>query len=382
MHFPIYLDYMATTPVDPRVKEVMDQYLTMDGIFGNPSSSSHQYGWQAKEAVEKARAQVADLINAEPAEILWTSCATEASNLAIKGACCCYQRKGKHIITLATEHKSVLNTCKAMRQHGFEVTILTPEQDGILDLKKLEDALRDDTILVSIMAVNNEIGVIQDIEAIGKLLKPKGIIFHVDAVQAAGKIDIDVRKLPVDFMSFSAHKVYGPKGVGCLFINHHPRIHCETQMHGGGHEFGLRSGTLPVHQIAAMGEAFAIAKAEMVEKNQRITKMRDYLWGELSKIPGIQLNGHPEKRVPHNLNMSFANIRSDNLVKALENLAISTSSACVSAGREPSYVLKALGLPDNLAFSSIRLSIGNYTTQEHIEYAANYIKQAIESLRD
>lgn len=382
MKLPIYLDYMATTPVDPRVKEVMDQYLTMDGNFGNASSSSHVYGWRAKDAIENARAEIADFLNAIPDEIVWTSCATEANNLAIKGVAEFYQRKGKHLITAATEHKSVLNTFKCLEAHGFDVTYLKPEPNGLIDLNKLEAAIRKDTVLVSIMYINNEIGVIQDIEAIGNLVRPKGIVFHVDAVQAAGKICLDVKTLPVDLLSFSAHKVYGPKGIGCLYTRHEPqRIRLEPQMHGGGHEFGMRSGTLPTHQIMAMAEAFSIAKKELPQECKRIHGLRNKIWQELQELGDVHLNGDLEQRVANNLNISFGGIRGEDLVHELKDIAISTSSACVSASTEPSYVLKALGVSNALAFSSMRLSLGRYTTAEEVDYAIGHIKEAVTKLR-
>lgn len=382
MQFPIYLDYMATTPVDPRVKEKMDACLTIDGNFGNASSSSHIYGQRAKEAIELARAQVADLMNANSEEILFTSCATESNNLALKGAAQMYARKGKHIITCATEHKAVLNPCKYLATQGYELTILTPGKNGLINLEELKAAIRKDTILVSIMYVNNEIGVIQDIPAIGALVKSQGIIFHVDAVQAAGKIPLDVKTLPVDLMSFSAHKVYGPKGVGCLYIRYTPqRIRLEPQMNGGGHEFGLRSGTLPTHQIVAMGEAFAIAKQELPQEQQRISKLRDKLWGEIKTIGEVYLNGDLEHRVPNNLNLSFVGIKGEDLVTELKDIAISTSSACISTSTEPSYVLKAIGVSNALAFSSIRLSLGRFTTEAEVDYVIEHIKQGINKLR-
>ena len=381
MRLPIYLDYMATTPVDPKVKAKMDECLTIDGNFGNPSSSSHAYGLRAKEAVELARVQAANLINASAQEIIWTSGATEANNLAIKGACHFYARKGKHIITCKTEHKAVLNVCRYLESEGYEVTYLTPEKNGLIDLNKLQDAIRKDTILVSIMLVNNEIGVIQDIKAIGNLVKPHGMVFHVDAAQAAGKLPIDVQALPVDLMSFSAHKVYGPKGIGMLYVRNKPRIRLEPQMHGSGHEFGMRAGTLPVHQIVGMGEAFQIAKQEGAKDSGRIQKLRDKLWDGIKGLGDVYLNGDLKQRVANNLNVSFGGIRGDKLVAALTDIAISTSAACVSEGTEPSYVLKAIGVSNVLALSSIRFSLGRFTTEQEIDYAIDHINQVINKLR-
>jgi len=381
MKLPVYLDYMATTPVDPRVKEKMCACLTMDGNFGNPASSSHVYGSRAKEAVELARAQVADLINAEPQEIIWTSGATEANNLSLKGAASFYSRKGKHIITCKTEHKSVLGVCEYLAGKGFAVTYLTPEKNGLIDLNKIKEAIKKDTILVSIMQVNNEIGVIQDIKAIAELVKPHGVIFHVDAVQAAGKIPVDVKALPVDLMSFSAHKAYGPKGVGFLYIRRKPRVHLEAQIHGGGHEFGIRSGTLAPHQIVGMGEAFAICKQEMDSDCKRIAKLRDKLWRGIKSLGDIYQNGDLKKRVANNLNVSFGGIRGADLVGALKDVAISTSSACISASHEPSYALKAIGVSNALALSSVRFSLGRFTTEPEIDYTIEHVKQAINKLR-
>lgn len=381
MHLPIYLDYMATTPVDPRVKAKMDKYLTVDGDFGNPSSRSHVYGIRAKEAVEHARSQVAKLLNADENEIIWTSCATEANNFAIKGVANLYFRKGKHIITCASEHKSVLEPCAYLESKGFEVTYLTPEKNGLLDLDNFKKAIRKDTILVSIMHVNNEIGVIQDINAIGSLVRPNGIILHVDAVQAAGKLPLDVKSLPVDLMSFSAHKVYGPKGIGILYVRRKPRIHLEPLIHGGGQEFGMRSGTLPVHQIAGMGEAFAIAKKEMAKEQKRIRKLRDKLWNGIKNLKNVSLNGDLKQRVVNNLNICFKNIDGEKLIPTLKNLAISTSSACVSVKAEPSYVLKTIGLDNKSALSSVRISLGRFTTEDEINYAINYIQRVIPNLQ-
>lgn len=381
MRLPIYLDYMATTPVDPRVKAKMDKYLTIDGDFGNPSSRSHVYGIRAKQAVEHARSQAAKLLNADKNEIIWTSCATEANNFAIKGVANSYFRKGKHIITCASEHKAVLEPCAYLESKGFEVTYLAPEKNGLLDLDNLKKAIRKDTILVSIMYVNNEIGVIQDINAIGNLVRPNGIVFHVDAVQAAGKLPFDVKSLPVDLMSFSAHKVYGPKGIGILYIRRKPRIHLEPLIHGGGQEFGMRSGTLPVHQIVGMGEAFAIAKKEIAKEQKRIRKLRDKLWNGIKSLENISINGDIKRRVVNNLNVCFKNIDGEKLVTALKNLAISTSSACVSAKAEPSYVLQAIGLSNKSALSSVRFSLGRFTTEDEIDYAIKYIRRVIPNLQ-
>lgn len=382
MKYPIYFDYMATTPMDKRVKKKMEEFLTIDDKFGNPSSSSHIYGQEARDAVEIARTQVANLINASPQEITWTSCATEANNMAIRCGSKLSRREGKHIITCASEHKSVLNTCKFLQQKkDYRLTIINPEKNGLIDLNKLNDAICDDTTLVSIMHVNNEIGVIQNIKSIGSLLKPHDIIFHVDAVQSAGKIQIDVRDLPVDLMSFSAHKVYGPKGIGCLYTSHNSHKNLEPLIFGGGQESGVRSGTLPVHQIAAMGAAFDIAKNEMKKNIQHITGLRNRLWEGIKTLDDIYINGDFEQRIPHNLSVAFGGIPNGLLVKELKNLAISTSSACVSSGSEPSYVLRSIGLSDQLAINSIRLSIGNFTTKKQIDYAIKCIVKSIRKLR-
>ncbi len=381
MRLPIYLDYMATTPVDPRVKEKLDQCLTIDGNFGN-SFSSHVYGTRAKDAIEVARVQVADLINALPDEIIWTSCATEANNLALKGVAKFYSRKGKHIISCQTEHKSVLKPLKHLESQGFDVTYLQPESTGLIDIKKLKEAIRPDTILVSIAFVNSEIGVIQDLGAIGRLIKPKGIIFHVDAVQAAGKTPIDLQELPVDLMAFSAHKVYGPKGIGCLYVRHEPqRIRLEPQMHGGGHELGMRSGTLPTHQIVAMGEAFKIAKEEQQQDCQRIQELQQKLLQKLQAIGGVHINGGLTSRVPHNLNIQFDGIKGEDLIPNLTDIAVSAGSACTTLGTEPSYVLKAIGLSNLQVFNSMRISLGRFTTEEEINHAAEHIKQVVTDLR-
>ncbi|MDS1780858.1 IscS subfamily cysteine desulfurase [Vibrio vulnificus] len=382
MKLPIYLDYSATCPVDPRVAEKMVQYMTMDGTFGNPASRSHRYGWQAEEAVDTAREQIAELLNADPREIVFTSGATESDNLAIKGAAHFYSKQGKHVITSKTEHKAVLDTCRQLEREGFEVTYLEPESNGLISLSKLEAAMRDDTVLVSIMHVNNEIGVIQDIEAIGELCRSRKIIFHVDAAQSAGKVAIDVQKLKVDLISLSAHKIYGPKGIGALYVRRKPRIRLEAQMHGGGHERGFRSGTLPTHQIVGMGEAFRIAKLDMEKDYQHALALRNRLLDGVKDIEAVTINGDLDQRVPHNLNISFAFVEGESLLMSLKDLAVSSGSACTSASLEPSYVLRALGLNDELAHSSIRFSFGRFTTEEEIDYAIEQIRVAVEKLRD
>ena len=382
MSHPIYLDYAATTPVDPRVAEKMMHYLTVDGEYGNPASRSHVFGWHAEEAVDNARKHVADLINANPKEIIWTSGATESDNLAIKGAAHFYSKKGKHIITCKTEHKAVLDTCRQLEREGFEVTYLDPEPTGLIDLGKLEAAMRDDTILVSIMHVNNEIGIIQDIAAIGELTRSKGIIFHVDGAQSAGKVDIDMEKMKVDLMSFSSHKIYGPKGMGALYVRRKPRIRIEAQMHGGGHERGMRSGTLPVHQIVGMGEAFRIAKEEMEQDRKHITQLRDKLYNSMQDIEEVYLNGDMDHQVPNILNISFNFVEGESLIMALKGIAVSSGSACTSASLEPSYVLRALGRNDELAHSSIRFSIGRFTKEEDIDFAIDQVHTAISKLRE
>ena len=381
MKLPIYLDYAATTPVDPRVAEKMMQFLTMDGEFGNPASRSHRFGWQAEEAVEIARSQIAELVNADPREIVFTSGATESNNLAIKGAADFYRKKGKHLITVKTEHKATLDTMRQLEREGYEVTYLEPQTDGMVTIAMLEAAIRPDTTVISVMFVNNEIGVVQDIAAIGELCRSKGIVFHVDSAQAAGKVDIDLQTLKVDLMSFSAHKVYGPKGIGALFVRRKPRIRLEAQMHGGGHERGMRSGTLPTHQIVGMGEAFRIAKLEMAEENQRITALRDRLLEGVKDIEQVFLNGNREHRVPHITNISFNYVEGESLIMALKDIAVSSGSACTSASLEPSYVLRALGMSDELAHSSIRFSIGRYTTEQQIDHTIKIVHQAIEKLR-
>ena len=380
MKLPVYLDYSATTPIDPRVVEAMLPYLTEK--FGNPASRSHQYGWDAEAAVENARAEVAALVNADPKEIVWTSGATEANNLAIKGAANFYQSKGKHLITVKTEHKAVLDTMRELERQGFEVTYLDVLPNGLVDMAALEAALRPDTILVSIMAVNNEIGVVQPIAEIGELLRSKGILFHVDAAQATGKIDIDLASLKVDLMSFSAHKTYGPKGIGALYVRRKPRVRLEAQMHGGGHERGMRSGTLATFLIVGMGEAFRLARLEMKEENVRIRALRDRLLKGLSDLPEIYVNGDLEQRVPHNLNISFAYVEGESLMMAVKDIAVSSGSACTSASLEPSYVLRALGLTDELAHSSIRFSIGRFTTEEEIDFTVDLLHKQIGRLRE
>ncbi|MDH5378129.1 MAG: IscS subfamily cysteine desulfurase, partial [Gammaproteobacteria bacterium] len=357
-------------------------YLTQDQTFGNPASRSHAFGWEADEAVKLARQQVADLINADPREIVWTSGATESDNLAIKGAAHFYQKKGKHIVTVKTEHKAVLDTCRQLEREGFEVTYLDPEPSGLLDLSKFEAALRDDTIVVSVMHVNNEIGVIQDIKAIGDITRKRGIIFHVDAAQSAGKVAIDTQDLNVDLMSFSAHKIYGPKGMGALYVRRKPRVRLEAQMHGGGHERGLRSGTLATHQIVGMGEAFRLAKEEMATDNERIRMLRDRLYEGLQDIEEIYVNGDLEHRTAGNLNISFNFVEGESLIMALKDIAVSSGSACTSASLEPSYVLRALGRSDELAHSSIRFTIGRFTTEEEIDYTIKLIRGKIDKLRE
>ncbi len=382
MKLPIYLDYSATTPVDERVAEKMCQYLTVDQMFGNAASRSHKFGWDVDEGITLARKQVADLINADPKEIVWTSGATESNNLAIKGIAHFYQSKGKHIVTCKTEHKAVLDTCRQLEREGFEITYLAPEENGLLDLAKLNAALRDDTILISIMHVNNEIGVIQDIAAIGELARSKKIFFHVDAAQSAGKVPIDLKEMKVDLMSFSAHKIYGPKGMGALYVRRKPRVRLEAQMHGGGHERGMRSGTLATHQIVGIGEAFRIAKEEMASENDRIRMLRDRLWNGINDMEEIYLNGDFDHRVSGNLNVSFNFVEGESLIMALKDIAVSSGSACTSASLEPSYVLRAIGRNDELAHSSIRFSIGRYTTEEEIDHTIKIIREKVEKLRE
>ncbi len=380
MKFPIYLDYSATTPVDPRVAAKMIPFLTEN--FGNPASRSHAYGWTAEHAVEEAREDVAALLNADPKEIVWTSGATEGNNLAIKGAAHFYKGKGKHIITVKTEHKATLDTVRELEREGYEATYLQPEPDGLLDLEKFKAAIRPDTIVVSVMMVNNEIGVIQPIAEIGEICREKGIIFHCDAVQAAGKVVIDMQKLKVDLLTVTAHKVYGPKGIGALYVRRKPRVRIEAQIHGGGHERGLRSGTLPTHQIVGMGEAFRIAKAEMGAENERIRALRDKLYNGLKDMEEVYVNGDMDHRIPHNLNISFNFVEGESLIMAIKDVAVSSGSACTSASLEPSYVLRALGRSDELAHSSIRFTIGRFTTEEEIDFTIDLLRAKIGKLRE
>ena len=380
LHLPIYMDYSATTPVDPRVVEAMVPWLGQH--FGNPASRSHAFGWAAEKAVEEAREQVAALVNADPREIIWTSGATESNNLAIKGVAHFNRDKGKHIITVKTEHKAVLDTCRELEREGFEVTYLNVQANGLLDLEAFKQALRPDTILVSVMYVNNEIGVIQDIPQIGEICRERGIVLHVDAAQATGKVAIDLASLKVDLMSFSAHKTYGPKGMGALYVRRKPRVRLEAQMHGGGHERGLRSGTLPTHQIVGMGEAFRIAQAEMATENERIRSLRDKLQRGLTQMEEVYVNGDLEQRVPHNLNISFNYVEGESLIMAIKDVAVSSGSACTSASLEPSYVLRALGRSDELAHSSIRFSVGRFTTEEEVNYVIQLLNSKISKLRD
>lgn len=383
MKRPIYLDYSATTPVDPRVAARMADALTMDGNFGNPASRSHYYGWRAEESVEEARQQVADLVKADPREIVWTSGATESDNLAIKGAAHFYKGKGRHIVTSKIEHKAVLDTCRQLEREGFEVTYLDPETGtGLIHPEAVAEALRPDTIIVSLMHVNNEIGTITDIGAIGAITRAKGILLHVDAAQSTGKVDIDLDSLPVDLMSFSAHKSYGPKGIGALYVRRKPRVRIEAQMHGGGHERGMRSGTLPTHQIIGMGEAFRICREEMHAEQARLHGLRDRLWKGLQGLEQVFINGHAEQRVAGNLNVSFNFVEGESLIMALKDIAVSSGSACTSASLEPSYVLRALGLSDELAHSSIRFSLGRFTTDADIDFVIDHATQAVTRLRE
>ena len=379
-HLPIYMDYGATTPVDPRVVDAMIPWLREH--FGNPASRSHAWGWEAEEAVEKSRADVAALIGADPREIVWTSGATESNNLALKGAAHFYKTRGKHLVTVKTEHKAVLDTMRELERQGFEVTYLDVQEDGLLDLGRLEEALRPDTIVVSVMAVNNEIGVIQDLAAIGALCRARGIVFHVDAAQATGKIAIDLATLPVDLMSLASHKTYGPKGIGALYVRRKPRVRLEAQMHGGGHERGMRSGTLPTHQIVGMGEAFRLAREEMGTEQERVRMLHRRLLAGLSGIEQVFVNGHLERRVPHNLNMSFNFVEGESLIMGIKGLAVSSGSACTSASLEPSYVLRALGRSDELAHSSLRMTIGRFTTVEEIDTAVETITRNVAKLRE
>lgn len=381
MKVPIYFDYAATTPVDPRVAAKMMACLTLDGTFGNPASRSHRFGWQAEEAVDVARNQVAELIGADPREIVFTSGATESDNLAIKGAAHSLREKGNHIITSQTEHKAVLDTCIQLEREGFEVTYLAPQSNGVIDLQQLQAALREETILVSIMQVNNETGVVQDVASIAELCQSRGIVFHIDATQSVGKLPLDVSTIPVDLLSFSAHKLYGPKGIGGLYVRRKPRIRLEAQIHGGGHERGMRSGTLPVHQIVGMGEAFRIAKEEIQDEMARLGKLRLRLWQGLSAIEEVYLNGDLAAGAPTILNVSFNFVDGESLIMTLKDLALSSGSACTSASLEPSYVLRALGINDELAHSSLRFSLGRFTTQEEIDYAIQLVQKSISRLR-
>lgn len=379
-HFPIYMDYGATTPVDQRVVDKMIPWLREH--YGNPASRSHAWGWEAEEAVENARSEVARLIGADPREIIWTSGATESDNLALKGAAQFYKPRGKHLITVKTEHKAVLDTMRELERQGFEVTYLPVQPDGMLDLNLLKESMRPDTILVSVMLVNNEIGVIQDIPAIGGMCRERGIIFHCDAAQATGKVDIDLSKLPVDLMSLASHKTYGPKGIGALYVRRKPRVRIEAQMHGGGHERGMRSGTLPTHQIVGMGEAFRLARVEMGEERERIHMLHKRLVDGLSDIEQVFLNGHPDQRVPHNVNMSFNFVEGESLIMGIKGIAVSSGSACTSASLEPSYVLRALGRSDELAHSSLRMTMGRFTTEEEVDYAVTTLKDRVAKLRE
>tara|TARA_X000000368_G_scaffold98252_1_gene75613 strand:+ start:8871 stop:10094 length:1224 start_codon:yes stop_codon:yes gene_type:complete len=381
MKTPIYLDYASTTPIDKRVADKMFEYMTMDGMYGNPASRSHSFGWDADAAVSESRKHIADLINADPREIVWTSGATESDNLAIKGAAHFYKKKGKHIITVKTEHKAVLDACRQLEREGFEVTYIEPKSDGLLDLNKLEAEIRDDTVLISVMHVNNEIGVIQDIEKIGEITRSKNIIFHVDAAQSAGKIKIDLEKMKVDLMSFSAHKIYGPKGIGALYVRRKPRVRLEAQIHGGGHERGLRSGTLPTHQIVGMGEAFRLAKEEMDKDYEKISLLRNRLWNGVKDMEEVYLNGDFENRYPGIMNISFNYVEGESLIMATKDIAVSSGSACTSASLEPSFVLRAIGRSDELAHSSLRMSIGRFTTEEDIDSTIKTVTKAVEKLR-
>ena len=379
---PIYLDYASTTPVDDRVANKMMEFMKMDGQFGNPASRSHYYGWTAESAVSEARKHVADLVNADPREIVWTSGATESDNLAIKGAAHFYQKKGKHVITVKTEHKAVLDACRQLEREGFDVTYLEPMGNGLLDIQELKSEIREDTILISVMHVNNEIGVIQDIESIGNICREKGIIFHVDAAQSAGKIPIDLQKLNVDLMSFSAHKIYGPKGIGALYVCRKPRVRLEAQIHGGGHERGLRSGTLPTHQIVGMGEAFRIAMLEMDKDFQHISALKHRLWDALKDMEEVYLNGDENVRYPGIMNISFNFVEGESLIMATKDIALSSGSACTSASLEPSFVLRAIGRSDELAHSSLRMSIGRFTTEREIDHTVEVVKVAVKKLRE
>ena len=379
---PIYLDYSSTTPVDPRVAAKMSECLTKEGVFGNPASRSHSFGWESEKLIDEARGHVAKLIKANKKEIVWTSGATESDNLAIKGAAHFYKEKGNHLITLTTEHKAVLDTMRHLETEGFEVTYMNPKDNGLVDIDELKSLIKPTTTVISIMHVNNEIGVIQDLETIGKICRDNKIVFHVDAAQSPGKVDIDVDKYNIDLLSLSAHKVYGPKGIGALFVRRKPRIRLQPQMHGGGHERGFRSGTLPTHQVVGMGEAFKIAEEEMESDNKRISILRDKLWNGLNSIEEIYLNGDMKQRIPGNLNVSFNFVEGESLIMAIKDMAVSSGSACTSASLEPSYVLRALGRSDELAHSSLRISIGKYTTEEEIDYSVSLIKEAVAKLRE
>jgi len=382
LSIPIYLDYSSTTPVDERVAKKMAECLTKEGTFGNPASRSHSFGWDSEKLIDEARQNVAKLINADKREIVWTSGATESDNLAIKGAAHFYKERGNHLITLSTEHKAVLDTMRHLEAEGFEVTYLDPQSNGLVNMDDLKKAITDKTILISIMHVNNEIGVIQDLESIGKLCRERKIIFHVDAAQSPGKVEVDVNKFNIDLLALSAHKAYGPKGIGALYVRRKPRVRLEAQMHGGGHERGFRSGTLPTHQIVGMGEAFRLAREEMENDNEKIRKLRDKLWNGLKDMEEVYLNGDLDQRIPGNLNISFNFIEGESLIMAIKDMAVSSGSACTSASLEPSYVLRALGRDDELAHSSIRLTIGKYTEEEEIDYAVKLIKESVEKLRE
>ena len=382
MKLPIYLDYASTTPVDPRVVTKMQECLSLEGNYGNPASRSHEFGWKAEEAVEEARANVASLVNCDHREIVWTSGATESDNLAIKGAARFYRKKGNHIITSKLEHKAVLDSCRQLEREGFEVTYLDPDATGIIKPEELVKNIKDETILVSLMQVNNEIGVINDIAALGEITRENGIVFHVDAAQSTGKVPIDLANLKVDLMSFSAHKTYGPKGVGALFVRRKPRVRLEAMIHGGGHERGMRSGTLPTHQIVGMGEAFKLAEKEMSADNERVSALREKFWQGLKDIEEVHLNGHEEKRAAGFLNVSFNFIEGESLIMALKDIAVSSGSACTSASLEPSYVLRALGLKDELAHSSIRFALGRFTTEQEVDYTINLVKDSVRKLRE
>ena len=379
---PIYLDYLSTTPVDPRVAEAMMKCLSMDGVFGNPASRSHQYGWKAEEAIENARSQVAELINADPREIVWTSGATESDNLAIKGAAHFYQRKGKHIITSKIEHKAVLDTCRQLEREGYEVTYLEPNTDGLTTPEMIADAIREDTTVVSVMHANNEIGVVNDIAGIGAVCRERSVIYHVDAAQSTGKLPLDMEAMQVDLLSISAHKMYGPKGIGALYVRRKPRVRIEAQMHGGGHERGMRSGTLATHQIVGLGEAARVAKEEMQSEGDRLLGLRQRFWDAINDIPEVHINGSRDHRLPGALNVSFAFVEGESLIMSLKDLAISSGSACTSASLEPSYVLRALGLNDELAHSSLRFSFGRFTTEDDVDHAADCVRHAVDKLRE